>query len=201
MKAGLNAAAAAAMVVLFSGSALLAHSASTAKTATKNVKAITSSQMSDQAFAETADRANLTEVKLGKLAEEKGGTATVRDFGKRMVTDHTEANDKLETAASHANLTLPSQPSTAEDQTYMQLSKLSGKAFDEAYARDMLKGHEHDVAAFKKEVKDGKNQDIKNWTSQTLPVLEEHLKLARQMYDSVEPRSSKTTGTGSGSQR
>jgi putative membrane protein len=198
MKATLNAAAVAAIALFFSGGALLAYPFSTGKTVAKRSKTVTSSQMSDQTFAKTADRADLTEVKLGELAEQKGGTATVRDFGKRMVTDHTEANDKLETVASHANLTLPNQPSAAEDQAYMQLSKLSGKAFDEAYARDMLKDHEHDVAAFKEEVKDGKNQNIKNWTSQTLPVLEEHLKLARQMYDRVESRSAKT-GTSSGS--
>jgi putative membrane protein len=140
----------------------------------------------DQTFAKEVDRADLTEVRLGHLAEQKGTNDTVKDFGQRMVRDHTKANEQLQTAASRENITLPSEPSAKEQQEYQRLSKLSGRAFDRAYARLMLNDHEHDVAALKREAKYGKNEQIKNWASLTLPTLEEHLKLARQMYHSVE---------------
>jgi putative membrane protein len=196
MKRAVSVAASAAIALLFSGM-LFARPIPKTSFTLKNHKAVTSNMTSDQSFAKTADRADLTEVKLGKLAEEKGGTATVRDFGKRMVRDHTAANDKLQMVGSKEGITLPSQPSAAEQQTYDELSKLSGKAFDQAYARDMLKDHEHDVAAFKQEVSDGKNMQVKDWASQTLPTLEEHLKLARQMYNSVGGSGMNSTGSGS----
>ncbi|MDQ2900502.1 MAG: DUF4142 domain-containing protein, partial [Acidobacteriota bacterium] len=47
-----------------------------------------------------------------------------------------------------------------------------------AYARDMVRDHKKDVAEFQKEANNGKNDDIKNFASQTLPTLQEHLKMA-----------------------
>ncbi len=159
------------------------------------------SAMSDQAFAKTAARGGITEVKLGQLAEDKGTTDTVKDFGKRMVNDHSAADEKLKSAASEANMTVPEQPSPQQQAVYDRLSKLSGKAFDRAYAGAMVKDHEQAVAAFRKEAKTGKNQEIKSFAAATLPTLEEHLKLAREMYHSVESGAAKTSATGSGTQR
>jgi putative membrane protein len=61
------------------------------------------------------------------------------------------------------------------------LSKLSGGAFDRAYARDMVQDHIHDVAAFKQEANYGKDPAIKAFASATLPTLTDHLKMARDM--------------------
>lgn len=156
--------------------------------------------ISDQAFATKAAEGGMAEVKLGQLAQEKGTSQAVKDFGKRMEQDHSKANDELKSAASQANINLPSQPSAQEQQTYDKLSKLSGEEFDRAYARDMVRDHMHDVRAFRQEAKSGSNQEIKNFAQQTLPTLEEHLKLARQMYRDVHHNGNtgETTGAGSG---
>ena len=69
--------------------------------------------------------------------------------------------------------------------TYDHLSSLSGKDFDEAYARDMVNDHVKDIAAFKQESQDGKNEAVKNFASETLPTLETHLKLAHEMARAV----------------
>ena len=46
-------------------------------------------------------------------------------------------------------------------------------------------------AAFKREVNNGQNPDIKNFASQMLPTLEDHLKQAREMEKSVGVQSAK----------
>lgn len=151
--------------------------------------------MTDQQFADSAAEGGMAEVKLGQLAEDKGQNQAVKDFGKRMVTDHTKANDVLKTAAQKDNITLPDKMSAHDQALYDRLSKLDGEAFDRAYARDMVRDHEKDIAAFKHEAGDGKVTGIKDFASQTLPTLEDHLKDARQMYHTVEPASSaKKTG-------
>jgi putative membrane protein len=146
--------------------------------------------MTDAEFAKLAAQGGLAEVKLGQLAEDKGTSQAVKDFGKRMVNDHSKGNDALKTAASKANITLPGQITAKDEALYNRLSKLSGAAFDRAYARDMVQDHTADVAAFHHEAMDGKQASIKSFASQTLPTLEEHLKLARAMQHDVSSANS-----------
>lgn len=148
--------------------------------------------MSDRAFAEQAAQGGATEVALGKLAERKGSVSVVRDFGKRMAGDHSQAGEKLEAAASSDNIGITDQMSPKDQQLYRRLETLSGQAFDHAYARKMLTDHERDVAMFRQESKDGKDPAIKQFASNTLPILEHHLELARMMNDQL--RSGATRG-------
>jgi putative membrane protein len=170
----------------FAGSPLYAKT--TKQTSTHKTKSAASA-MTDQQFADNACEGGMAEVKLGQLAQDKGENQAVKDFGKRMVTDHTKANDDLKAAAQKDNITLPDKMSAHDQAQYDRLSKLSGEAFDRAYARDMVRDHREDIAAFKHEADDGKVTGIKDFASQTLPTLEDHLKDARQMYHAVEPAS------------
>ena len=144
----------------------------------------------DSKFASDAASGGATEVKLGHLAQENGSSNTVKEFGRRMETDHTKAGDELKQAASQSNISLPSGMTTEDQSTYNRLSKLHGAAFDRAYAQAMVKDHEKDVAEFEKESRRGQDQSIKSFAQQTLPTLKEHLRLAREMEKSVSGGSS-----------
>jgi putative membrane protein len=68
----------------------------------------------------------------------------------------------------------------AKDQAvYDRLSQLHGAEFDRAYMQDMVKDHKNDIAEFQKEANRGKNEDLKSFASETLPTLQEHLKMAQ----------------------
>ena len=165
--------------------AVLAHQ--DRPSATKSSAATTKSRpaMGDTHFAKEAAQGGMAEVKLGQLAQEKGSSNSVKSFGKRMVDDHSKAGDKLREVASRESITLPSDISVKDQATYDRLSKLSGSAFDRAYARDMVKDHETDVAAFQREANAGKNDSLKSFASETLPTLQDHLKQAKDMMKSV----------------
>lgn len=165
----------------------------TAGSVLAGAKTNTSRQVSDQTFAKKADQGNLAEVKLAQLAQSKSQSPTVRDFAQRIISDHTQANDKLKDAASQANVNLPAQPSPKQQATYDRLSKLSGAQFDRAYARDQVKNHEHDIAEYQREAKDGTSPQIKQFAQNTLPILHQHLTLAREMARNVE---NNTNGAG-----
>jgi putative membrane protein len=148
--------------------------------------------MSDRQFAREAAAGGLAEVKLGQLAVDKGTSDVVKSFGQKMVDDHTKANSELQNAASKSNITLPTvEVKPADQTTYDRLSKLSGVAFDRAYARDMVQDHIHDVGAFKQEANYGKDPAIKAFAAATLPTLVDHLKMARDMKTSVAAASAK----------
>jgi putative membrane protein len=139
----------------------------------------------DTHFAKEAASGGMAEVKLGQLAQQNGASDAVKQFGKRMENDHSKANDQLKDIASKDNIVLPTDLNRKDQATYDRLSKLSGAAFDRAYAQDMVSDHENDVAAFKKESNNGQNPDVKNFAFQTLPTLQEHLRQAKGMANSV----------------
>jgi putative membrane protein len=148
------------------------------------------SSSDDSTFVKKAASGGMAEVKLGQLAREKSSSSAVKDFGQRMQNDHSKANDQLKDVASKGHITLPSDLNKMDQATYDRLSKLSGTEFDRAYARDMVNDHEKDIAAFKNETRMGKNPDVQNFASQTLPTLEDHLKQAKAMEKSVNANQS-----------
>lgn len=141
--------------------------------------------MGDAHFAKGAAQGGIAEVRLGQLAQEKGSNDTVKSFGKRMVDHHSKAGDKLKEVASRESIALPTDISAKDQAIYDRLSKLNGAAFDRAYARDMVKDHETDVAAFQREANGGKTDSLKSFASQTLPTLQDHLKQAKEMMKTV----------------
>ena len=107
--------------------------------------------MSDNSFVRQAAQANYAEVQLGKLAEEKGTNQLVKDFGQRMVTDHSKANDELKPIAAKDDVALPNKMDLKDQALYNRLSKLSGGQFDRAYIHAMVRDHQSDIAEFRGE--------------------------------------------------
>ena len=139
----------------------------------------------DKTFAMKAAQGGMAEVQLGQLAVDKGSSQKVKDFGQKMVDDHTKANDKLKSIAAKQNLTLPTSLSTKDQALKDKLSKLSGATFDKAYMSSMVKDHQMDVADFQKEANSGSDSDLKNFASQTLPTLEQHMDMAKSTANAV----------------
>lgn len=156
---------------------------------------------SERTFVHKAAEGGKAEVELGKLATEKASSQQVKDFGQRMVDDHTKANDQLKQVASEEGISLPDRLNAKDEATKARLEKLSGKAFDRAYMRDMVTDHTQDVSEFRTESKMAKDPGIKNFASQTLPTLEDHLKEAKKIEPQVaggtRHQAASTTPTGS----
>ena len=152
--------------------------------------------MADKTFVRKAAEGGLAEVELGQLAAQKASNEEVKQFGQRMVDDHSKANDQLKQVAAQEHINLPTEPSAKDKATKARLEKLSGEQFDRAYMRDMVKDHRTDVAEFAHEAKMGKDPAVKSFAESTLPTLREHLKLAEK----TAPSQTKTK-TSARSQR
>jgi putative membrane protein len=155
---------------------------------------------SDKQFLTKAAQGGEAEVELGQLAQQKSQDPKVKEFAKRMVDDHSKANEKLKSLASSKGVDLPSQPDAKEKAEKERLSKLSGEQFDRAYMKHMLKDHEKDVSEFRKEAQAAKDPDVKQFASSTLPTLEDHLKQAQSIApkENAEAKSGKTSDAKSG---
>jgi putative membrane protein len=144
----------------------------------------------DEKFLKEAAAGNLAEVKLGELAQQQAASDSVKEFGKRMATDHQKAYDELKQLASQKGAAVPTTLDRSHQAVYDRLAKLNGAAFDRAYMKDMVKDHDKDVKAFQKEANSGKDADLKAWASQTLSTLKEHQDQAKQTLAAVQGKSS-----------
>jgi putative membrane protein len=130
----------------------------------------------DMSFYRKAAEGGIAEVELGKLAQDKSPTQSVKDYGAMMVKDHSAANDKLKAIAVSKNIKLPSSPSVAQMATKTKLEVLKGTSFDKSYIKDMVKDHQGDIKEFENEASTGQDADAKAYASATLPTLKTHLK-------------------------
>jgi len=135
----------------------------------------------DKAFITKASQGGLLEVTLGRQASIKGASADVKTFGDRMVKDHSKANDELKQLAVNKGVTPPTELDSSHKSKVDDLSKLNGGKFDKVYANDMVEDHEDDVKEFRKASQNLKDPELRAWASKTLPVLEEHLTMAKSM--------------------
>ena len=133
------------------------------------------------AFLKQAAEINLGEVQLGKLAEQKGNNPAIRDFGKRMVEDHTRAEDNLRQIAQKQGVTLPTSAGQHEAMLQQQLSGAKGAQFDQIYIEHMLSGHKGAIDAFENEIEHGSNPAIKGYAENTLSVIQDHIRIAEDV--------------------
>ena len=144
----------------------------------------------DAAFMKNAAEAGLAEVEASKLAASKATNTQVKSFAQQMVDDHSKANDELKALAASKGVTLPTEPSMAQKAKLKLLQGADGANFDKRYAESFgVKAHEDTVSLFQKESQKAKDAEVKAWAEKTLPTLQHHLEMAKDMDKSVKTAS------------
>jgi putative membrane protein len=139
-------------------------------------------------FVKEAIQGNLAEVQMGKLAQQKGASDSVKQYGSRLADEHGKANRKAADLAKALKLKPPMQPNRKQTDAYEHLAKLSGSEFDREFVEHMVEDHEKDIDKYEKESKSS-NAQVAKYATDTLPTLRKHLEIAQ----SLKQRT--TTGT------
>jgi putative membrane protein len=138
----------------------------------------------DSKFIRNAAIGGQMEVDLGKLAAEKASSDDVKKFGQTMVDDHSKANEELKSLASSKGVDLTKAMDNAmkkSDSAKNKLEDKSGADFDKAYMKDMVSDHEKDVKEFEEASKNAEDAELKAWAAKTLPTLQHHLDMAKDI--------------------
>lgn len=143
----------------------------------------------DSAFMKKSAIGGMAEVELGKLAQQKGASEQVKEFGAHMVNEHSNANAELKQLAAAKGVVLPTALDDKHQKIVDRLQKLSGEEFDRAYMKEMVSDHKKDVAEFQKQSKNGKDAEVKAFAAKTLPTLEKHYKMAQSGHKMAQSRS------------
>ena len=166
-----------------SSSAANSNGSSSSSASPQGTSARSSQKLShaDKEFIEDAAKGGMAEVQSGKLAAEKASDPAVKEFGNRMVQDHTKANEELQQLAQSKGVKLPDKEKFMDRHEASKLQKLSGPDFDREYSQHALKDHQKDVKKFQEAANKLKDSDLKAWAQKTLPVLQEHLAMAQKL--------------------
>jgi putative membrane protein len=137
---------------------------------------------SDRKFMMEAAAGGMAEVEMARLAVDKASSDDVKKYAQQMIDDHTAANTELMQIASQKGVTLPAGPDAKHMALMEKLRGMSGADFDRMYIKEAGVGdHSKMEKLFMKESTGGKDTDARAFASKTLPTVQMHLKMARDM--------------------
>jgi putative membrane protein len=142
----------------------------------------------ERGFIIEAAQHGTAEVELGRLAEQRGSTQAVRDFGRTMVQDHTKANQELMGIAQRLGITPPTSIPPSGQAIQARLQQASGQDFDRQYLEQQAADHTAQRAMFQFTANNARNPELRGFAQRTLPVVERHLDHLRQMLPAA-PRT------------
>jgi putative membrane protein len=132
-------------------------------------------------FVEKVARGGLAEVEMGELGVQKATSGQVKAFAKRIVTDHTQANEELVAVIKGKGLQVPSSQSATHKSMMDKFRQQdAGKDFDRDYIGHMVEDHRIDIELFETAADDANlDSDLRGYAKKTLPTLRDHLKQAQ----------------------
>lgn len=141
---------------------------------------------SDKHFMVKAAQGGMTEVELGQIAQKNGSSADVKQFGARMVADHSKANTELKGLAQQKGVTVPTKLDASHQAMVDHFNKLKGPDFDRAYVKDMAEDHQKDVAEFQQASTSAKDPDVQAFATKTLAVVKGHLADVQNLQSKIK---------------
>lgn len=139
----------------------------------------------DREFITEAAQGGMAEVEHARTALNTSRNDGIQQFSRRLQEDHTRANDELRQLAANKGISVPTETSRDPRKMMEHLTKLSGNEFDKAYIDHMVKDHQEDIAKFEDAAKNAKDSDVRAFAEKQLPVLREHLDMARNLQSSA----------------
>ncbi|MNQ30630.1 hypothetical protein D3C85_439790 [compost metagenome] len=140
----------------------------------------------DRDFLENAAQSGHMEIEGSKMALEKSQNAEVKKFAQQMIDDHGKAGQQLAALAKSKGVDVPTDPSLMQ-QAKLKTLGLRDEGFDEAYAEGVgVSAHEDAVKLFEEASNEAKDPEVKQFATETLPKLQQHLQMAKTLEQSVK---------------
>jgi len=140
----------------------------------------------DRQFIIDAAQGGMAEVRLGQLATQRATSNAVKQYGQRMVQEHTQANNELLRLATQKGVTPPTDMGPRYQAVMARLSQLPKPSFDKAYLTEAgINSHIESAVVYQREIQLGQDQNLKAFASRILPKVEEHFLRARDLGGTI----------------
>jgi putative membrane protein len=155
---------------------------------------------SDEKLVVQLAQANISEINIAKLAEEKSKNDQVKTLAKKMMDDHSKALDELKQLAQMKGMTLPTETDRQQKLVENRLTALSGEKFDKQYVEQIAerarKGEHKLLLQVGTKAQD---MELKNYATKTLAVIESQQQLVKDTSRSIESGSHGKSDSGASS--
>lgn len=131
-------------------------------------------------FLGSAVQDGRAEIESCQLALRKSSNPAVQAFARRMITDHTSLDTKIESLAKRKGFNLPGGISITQEATQAALKPLTGHAFDKVFMEHNVSDHKDDIKQFSDEAQHGSDRDVRVLAASAKPILQEHLNLSEE---------------------
>jgi putative membrane protein len=147
-------------------------------------------KLDDPTIVAIFDAANSWDIETGALAEKKGTTKEVRDYGEMLARDHKAVRQMGRDLAAKLGVT-PTPPKNfgmAKDHAtaLSNLQAANGKAFDRAFLQHEVAFHKAVVDAMNTTLLPSlKNDEVKNLVKKVEPAFTAHMMAAQNLLDKL----------------
>ena len=117
--------------------------------------------------------ADLKEIAVGRIAEEKASTDEVRAYADQLVKDHTNADQLVVAMAQKTGARLH------ESKREKAVDRASGAGFDRGFLKETSSDHERLIRELEQEREDASDDDIEALIDKIMPILQQHHDLAQ----------------------
>lgn len=139
----------------------------------------------DRMFIENAASSNLFEIRSSQMMLENmgddQGMPTVRQFAQMMISDHEAVNAQLQQLASSHGMEVPQEPASTHRVMLEELQAFTGEQLAPNYLQYQTVAHQDAVNLFQRHTQQGENAELKQFAQQTLPSLQQHLDMVREI--------------------
>jgi len=146
----------------------------------------------DAQIAGIVVEANTVDINAGELALTSAKDPQVKDFAKRMVTDHSGVNKQATALVQKLKVTPEASETSkalkdAGAANIAKLKGLKGTAFDKAYVDNEVNYHQTVLDAIDKTlIPSANNAELKGLLEKVRPAIDAHLQHARQIQASTK---------------
>ena len=137
--------------------------------------------VSDKEFVMKASVGNTFEIEESKLALQHATDARLKRYAEKMISDHQDAEKKLQTAGGKAGDKTEMMLDTPHQAMLDNLKIFTGTDFDKIYIADQVASHDETVNLLSDYRQSGDNRGLKGWAEKTLPIVKEH----KEMIDAM----------------
>jgi len=132
-------------------------------------------------------QANLTEIALGKIAEDRASAPEVRAYAGQLIQDHANVDEKVAAMAHQKGVHLREQTASTRQggkgvqsaAQFEQLMSASGAKFDQLFLQQAGSDHQRLIQRLQQDREDANDDEVEALIDKIVPLLEQHRELAQ----------------------
>jgi putative membrane protein len=139
----------------------------------------------DEQFVRSAAEASMSQVDIGKIAEQRSQSPEVKKFAQMMVEEHSKLTEQLKQMGMSESINLPTSVSRDDANAHRSLNTMNGTNFDRAYLERVSSELHRQLGEFERGASLGTKPALKEYAQRTQPTLQSELQQTKQLLSRV----------------